>query len=196
MKLLVFIISISFIFIPVDSYGQQLPAKVAVYDESETLLELEIVKNNLAKTNVKIIRLEKILESNKPNEYISWLGFIAAFIAACIAAAVALRNQNEQSKQNRLLKSIEIIMSSANGYQASTRVKNLDVFLDEESRKHFSSIDEQFSGMEYTELAVNLAQSMSDKADTPEEVLNIWKSVVNKKHAVHSVKYKKIQQVA
>lgn len=163
-----------------------------IFSDSQSVPQSEQVLI-INKLSAKIEFLEKqlLVKSSKSesDELIKWGTVAAAILAASIAAVVAIINQKSQAKQNRLLKSIEIIMSSVNGYQASVRTENLDVFLDDATRRHLDGIKDRFSGTEYTELAVSLAQAMSEKAKTPEEVLLIWQSVVNKKHSITHAKY-------
>lgn len=148
--------------------------------------EIKELSAKVDKLECKMVVEREILETDEKTK----LGTVeAAIICACIAAGVAIFNQHRQAKQNRLLKSIEIIMSSANGYQAGVRADNLDIFLDKSTRKHLEDIKDRFSGEEHTELAVSLAQSMSEKAESPEEVLAIWQSVVKNKHAITHVEY-------
>jgi len=106
---------------------------------------------------------------------------IGVVLAALIGGFFTIRNNNKQAKQERLLKAIELIMQSSSGYQADIRKQNLSVFLDDETKNHLDDIKTKFSGPEYTELHVTLAEAMSSKAETPDEVLRIWKTVLKDK---------------
>lgn len=110
-------------------------------------------------------------------------------LAAMVAGLIALRNQNKQAAQERLLKAIEIIMDSRSGYQAEMRRRNLEVFLDEVTKEHLKDIGKNFSGPEFTDLHVDLAQAMAEKASTPEEVLRIWTAVLEHKKVFTNVAY-------
>ena len=114
----------------------------------------------------------------------------AGVVVAAIAAGIfALLNQNKQAAQERLLKAIEIIMSSQSGYQAEIRRDNLSVFLDEPTKVHLKTIGTNFSGPEFTDLHVGLAQAMAEKASSPEEVLRIWTAVLKEKKVFMKVDY-------
>ncbi|XCN71575.1 MAG: hypothetical protein Q3M24_14795 [Candidatus Electrothrix aestuarii] len=133
--------------------------------------------------------LEAIISKRQANSKTTSFTALGVVIAALIAGIFAFRNQNKQAAQERLLKAIEIIMSSANGYQADIRKRNLAVFLDDATRQHLKDIGNDFSGPEFTSLSLNLAQAMSEKADSPEEVLSIWQSILKGKTAITSVVY-------
>jgi len=114
---------------------------------------------------------------------------LGVVIAALLGGYFAFRNQNAQAEQNRLLKAVELIMESRSGYQADIRSKNLSVFLDDETKKHLENIKTNFSGPEYTDALVDLAEAMSAKAATPIEVLAIWKSVLKEKKFFDQISY-------
>jgi hypothetical protein len=120
---------------------------------------------------------------------------LVAFINQNKQAKVALINQNKQAEQERLLKAIEIIMSSRSGHQAAVRSNNLSVFLDERTKEHLKSIEKDFSGPEFTELRVELAQAMAEKASTPEEVFDIWTGVLSQKKALKKINYRRNQRL-
>ncbi|UPJ96404.1 hypothetical protein [Bradyrhizobium sp. 172] len=119
------------------------------------------------------------------------LAAAGAVLTAVLAGLFALWNQNKQAAQERLLKAIEIIMSSRSGYQAAVRRDNLSVFLDEPTKAHLKTIETNFSGPEFTDLHVGLAQAMAEKASTPEEVLDIWIQVLKEKKVFMKVDYRK-----
>ena len=110
-------------------------------------------------------------------------------MAALVAGFFALQNQNSQAAQERLLKAVEIIMQSRSGYQADIRKKNLDVFLDEATKKHLENIGTEFSGPEYMDLHIALPAAMADKAGTADEVLSIWRSVLKEKKMFSRIVY-------
>lgn len=114
---------------------------------------------------------------------------LGAVIAAFIAGAIALWNQNKQASQERLLKAVEIIMESRSGYQADNRRMNLEVFLDPTTKEHLKDIKTQFAGPEFTDLHIALAQAMSEKATTPEEVLKIWRAILKEKNVYNKISY-------
>jgi hypothetical protein len=114
---------------------------------------------------------------------------VGVIVAGLVAGVVALLNQNKQAAQERLLKAIEIIMSSRSGYQAEIRRNNLAVFLDEPTKKHLETIGTNFSGPEHTDLLVGLAEAMAEKAKDPEEVLRIWSTVLASKNVSKNITY-------
>lgn len=124
-------------------------------------------------------------ESSNTNNFTA----AAIVLAAAIAAYLAFRNQNKQADQERLLKAVEIVMESRSGHQAAIRMQNLSVFLDAPTKKHFEDIKKAFSGPEFDDLHVALAQAMAAKANTPEEVLLIWKTVLKGKNVFTKVIY-------
>ena len=73
-------------------------------------------------------------------------------------------------------------------------VKGRDVVLNEPTRKHLEDIKEKFSGPEYTDLLLSLAQAMSDKVASPDEVLKIWQSVLKHKKIYHKITYPTMDQ--
>lgn len=132
--------------------------------------------------------IEAIKKSQKEST-IAWLAPIAVVVAALIAGFIALRNQNRQAEQGRLLKAIEIIMESRSGYQADNRKENLGVFLDATTKDHLKGIRDNFAGPEFTDLHLALAQAMSEKVSTPEEVLEIWRTVLKGKKFFDRIEY-------
>lgn len=80
-------------------------------------------------------------------------------------------------------------MESRSGYQAEIRRKNLAVFLDKTTEEHLANIKNEFSGPEFTELHVALAEAMSAHATAPKEVLAIWQSVLEGKKFFGKVEY-------
>ena len=116
---------------------------------------------------------------------------VGVIIASWIAGYFALRNQNNQAAQGRLLKSVELIMESRSNYQADMRRQNLSVFLDAETKEHLKDIKTTFSGPEFTDIHLQLAQSMASKAQSPQEVLDIWQSVLSEKNVINKVKFQK-----
>lgn len=114
---------------------------------------------------------------------------IGVVFAAFVGGFFALRNQNLQAEQGRLLKAVELIMESRSGYQADMRAKNLSVFLDAATTEHLKNIKDTFSGPEFTDLHVQLAEAMSAQAKTPEEALSIWKAILREKKVFNRVTY-------
>lgn len=112
-----------------------------------------------------------------------------AVLVAFTVGFFALKNQNKQAAQERLLKAVELIMESRSGYQADIRRNNLAVFLDDATKKHLEGIKNDFSGPEFTDLHLSLAQAMSEKATTPAEVLKIWKCVLKEKQFFEKINY-------
>lgn len=80
-------------------------------------------------------------------------------------------------------------MKSRSGYQADIRKQNLDCFLNDTTKGVLKDIKTNFSGPEFTDLHVGLAQAMSEKATTPQEVLEIWKCVLKHKNAFNPIIY-------
>lgn len=118
----------------------------------------------------------------------------AAVLAAIIGGIFAVRNQNRQATQERLLKAVELIMDSNSGYQAEIRRRNLAVFLDGETNKYLEGIKKEFSGSEFTDLHVALAQAMSEKVSTPVEVLEVWRCVLKGKEFFEKVEYPRAEK--
>ena len=140
----------------------------------------------------QITSLQATLDAHTKKNDGNSTSIIAAFgviLAALVGGFFAFKNQNEQAKQGRLLKAVELIMDSRSGYQADIRRKNLSVFLDNETKQHLESIKDEFAGTEFTDLHVALAQAMSEKATTPQEVLGIWKSVLKGKKFYEKIDY-------
>ena len=110
-------------------------------------------------------------------------------LASLLAGFFALRNQNNQAAQGRLLKAVELIMDSRSGYQADIRRQNLSVFLDDTTKEHLKDIKTTFAGPEFTDIHLQLAESMATKAATPKEALEIWQAVLKSKNVINNVKY-------
>ena len=112
-------------------------------------------------------------------------------LASLVAGFFALRNQNDQAAQGRLLKAVELIMDSRSGYQADIRRQNLSVFLDDTTKEHLKDIKTAFAGPEFTDIHLQLAEAMSSKAQSPKEALEIWQAVLQEKNVINKVKYPK-----
>lgn len=112
-------------------------------------------------------------------------------LASLLAGFFALRNQNNQAAQGRLLKAVELIMDSRSGYQADVRRQNLAVFLDDTTKEHLKDIKTTFAGPEFTDIHLQLAESMASKAQSPKEALEIWQAVLQEKNVINKVKYPK-----
>jgi len=154
--------------------------------------EIDTLKGTIATQAREIAQQKGALEVMAQRREGSNAGaFTAAgvVLAAAIAGFFALRNQNKQAAQERLLKAVELIMESRSGYQADIRKRNLSVFLDKATKEHLADIKTTFSGPEFTDLHVGLAQAMAAKANTPEEVLLIWKSVLKEKNVLNRIAY-------
>jgi len=151
--------------------------------------ELRVQIANLEKNQARLAAKLEQLTTPASQGPTAWTTAGAVVLAALVAGVFALRNQNRQAAQERLLKAVEIIMDSRNGYQADVRTKNLSGFLDDETRSHLASIRNSFSGPEYTDVRRALAESMATKAATPAEVLAIWQAALDDNQAVIKVKY-------
>jgi len=154
--------------------------------------ELKRLRALLDQQQRQISRQQGMIKANARRREGNSTGLLTSLgvvLAAIVAGYFALRNQNAQAAQGRLLKAVELIMESRSGYQADIRTKNLSVFLDDETKKHLEKIDTDFSGPEHTDLHVALAEAMSAKATTPVEVLAIWKSVLKEKKFFDKVSY-------
>ncbi len=154
--------------------------------------ELERLKALVDQQKQQISRQQGMIEANaqkREGNYTAVFTSLGVVLAAIVGGYFALRNQNTQAAQGRLLKAIELIMESRSGYQADIRSKNLSVFLDDATKKHLEGIKTDFSGPEYTDLHVALAEAMSAKATKPAEVLAIWKSVLKEKNVFNRVSY-------
>lgn len=159
---------------------------------SSSIDEFRELRSLVVAQGQQIAALQATVETYKKKSDNNATSFITAFgviLAAFIGGFFAFKNQNEQAKQGRLLKAVELIMDSRSGYQADIRRKNLNVFLDDETQKHLKTIKDEFAGPEFTDLHVALAQSMSEKASTPEQVLGIWKSVLKGKKLFDKIEY-------
>ncbi len=159
--------------------------------------EIEQLKSTVSSQGKKLELQKRALDLIAQPKESNNTAMVTAFgvvLAAAIAGFFAIRNQNRQAAQERLLKAVELIMDSRSGYQADIRRQNLDVFLDEPTRKHLEDIKGKFSGPEYTDLLLSLAQAMSDKAAAPDEVLKIWQSVLKHKKIYHKVTYPNVDQ--
>lgn len=126
----------------------------------------------------------------------AWFTALGVVVAALVAGFFAIRNHNKQAAQERLLKAVELIMESRSGYQADIRKQNLSVFLDEATKNHLTDIKTTFSGPEYTDLHIALAQAMSVKATTAGEVFEIWKAVLKEKNVYGKIQYVKKDEQA
>lgn len=159
--------------------------------------EIEQLKSTVSSQG-KQLELQKLafdlIAQPKQSNNTAMVTAFGIVLAAAIAGFFAIRNQNRQAAQERLLKAVELIMDSRSGYQADIRRQNLDVFLDEPARKHLEDIKEKFSGPEYTDLLLSLAQAMSDKAASPDKVLKIWQSVLKHKNIFHKITYPNMDQ--
>lgn len=133
-------------------------------------------------------RVIEVLVKNSGSNTSLWTA-LGVVIAASIGGFFAVRNQNRQAEQERLLKAVELIMDSRSGYQADIRRQNLLGFLDDATKEHLAKIKEEFSGPEFTDLHLALAQAMSEKATTPKEVLDIWQRVLKGKKFFDKVEY-------
>jgi hypothetical protein len=136
--------------------------------------------------------IDASIKKDGSNSNTPLLAALGVVIAATVGGFFAVRNQNKQAAQQRLLKAVEIIMESRSGYQAEIRRRNLLVFLDNDTKEHLEGIKDKFSGPEFTDLHVALAQAMSEKATTPTEVLDIWKCVLKEKKFYDKVEYPNI----
>ena len=114
---------------------------------------------------------------------------VGVISASLIAGYFALKNQNNQAAQGRLLKAVELIMDSRSGYQADIRRQNLSVFLDAATKEHLKDIKSTFAGPEFTEIHIQLAEAMSSKAHSPKEALEIWQAVLQQKNVISKVKF-------
>jgi len=63
-----------------------------------------------------------------------WGSIAGVIVGALLAGVLALGSQVYQARQGRLIKAIEIIMSSRSGYQADLRKLKLDMFLGDKAR--------------------------------------------------------------
>ena len=154
--------------------------------------ELERLKARVDQQQQQISRQQGMIKANarrREGNSTALFTRLGVVVAALVGGYFALRNQNAQAGQGRLLKAVELIMESRSGYQADIRTKNLSVFLDDETKKHLEKIKTDFAGPEYTDLHVALAEAMSERAKTPVEVLAIWKSVLQEKKFFDGVSY-------
>jgi hypothetical protein len=159
------------------------PQAVAKRSPEVNLLQLQ---SDMSRQERQIEQQQRALDAiqKKANFWpavIAALGGIAALGAAAVGGFFAFRNQNEQARQERLLKAVELIMASRSGFQAEIRRKNLEVFLGTAVNKHLENIKDEFAGEEFTDLHLALAQAMSEKATTPAQVLEIWRCVLKGK---------------
>jgi hypothetical protein len=158
----------------------------------ELRVDLDRLKSTVAAQGQEIAAQKAVLQAyaeKKDGSNTAIFAALGVITAAAIAGFFAIRNQNRQAAQERLLKAVELIMQSRSGYQADIRRKNLAVFLDDETREHLKGIREEFSGPEFTDLNLALAQAMSEKASTPQEVLVIWKCVLKDKKFFERIEY-------
>jgi uncharacterized membrane protein YciS (DUF1049 family) len=131
----------------------------------------------------------EIISQHKESSLPATIAAAAAIVGAVLTGIFAVASRNKQAAQERLLKAIDIIMQSRSGYQADVRRKNLMVFLDKPTQAHLDKIKTEFAGPEHTDLHVALAQGMAEKAETPEQVLEIWKTVLQEKKMFDKVVY-------
>jgi hypothetical protein len=130
----------------------------------------------------------------------------AAIVAALLVAGFAVVNQRaqaalerqltaEQGLQARLLKAIELVMQSRNLYEAEIRLANLKPFIPDDARNQLEAVlkgeavpgKSGFSGPEWTDLRVRMAETMAAKATSPGEVLQIWRYLLPGKRSVTEV---------
>lgn len=120
----------------------------------------------------------------------STINILVVMLGALTAGGFAIWNQSRVAAQGRLLKVLEIIMSSDSGYQADLRVRRLSGFLDNDTIRLLGDFEKKFGGTEYTDVLISVAQAMSTKAQTPSEVLAIWKSVLKEKRYLAEIEYR------
>jgi len=172
------------------------PPSIAVSPVQDLRVELEQLRSTVIKQGQDIADQKGELAAyarRKDGSITTVFTAIATIAAAGIGGFFLLRNQNKQAAQGRLLKAVELIMESRSGYQADIRRKNLSVFLDDATREHLEGIRDEFSGPEFTDLNLALAQAMSEKAETPQEVLNIWKCVLKDKKFFDRIEYRRAE---
>ncbi|MDB5984914.1 MAG: hypothetical protein JWQ69_5929 [Pseudomonas sp.] len=148
----------------------------------------------------------KALKKRSEDTSIAALSALAAIGAALLTGIFAILNQRRQAiqqrlltaqeaEQERLLKAIEIIMQSRNRYEARIRVQNLDPFLTPLVKTHLESMlagrfDKKkpgFSGPEWIQLRIKMAETMAAKAKDADEVYRIWQQLLADKSAVADV---------
>ncbi|CAN5863257.1 hypothetical protein BH11PSE12_BH11PSE12_05970 [soil metagenome] len=176
------------------------PAESSISHGSPTASPVEVIRGDIGQLKIAVAEQKVHIESQQrvidvlvksSGSNTSLLTALGVVIAAAIGGFFAVRNQNKQAVQERLLKAVELIMDSRSGYQAEIRRKNLAVFLDAATDAHLANIKEEFSGPEFTDLHVALAQAMSAQATTPAEVLDIWRQVLKGKKFFDKVEYPK-----
>ncbi|MBS0344246.1 MAG: hypothetical protein JSS56_27395 [Proteobacteria bacterium] len=167
----------------------------------------------------KLVELEQEVKALKSKSENAFVTAFAAVIAALLAGCFAIWNQRsqavqqreltakeaeqqrsltaKQAEQERLLKAIELIMQSRNRYEARVRMRNLEPFLTEEVNVHldrmlnrgFNKDDPGFSGPEWIQLRIRMAETMAAKAENAEQVFAIWKQLLPEKAAVADAKW-------
>jgi hypothetical protein len=156
-------------------------------------LEIEQLRSQIEEQKTQIDFIQKVAidacAKKTDGSYSPVFAAIGVVFAAGLGGFFTLRNQNKQAAQERLLKAVELIMGSKSNYQADIRRQNLSVFLDDRTKQALENIKDKFSGTEFTDLLLSLAQAMSEKATTPSEVLRIWKCVLKEKKVYTSVNY-------
>jgi hypothetical protein len=154
--------------------------------------EIDRLKSVIAEQQKQISQQQGVLSVlAQKGEGISTALLTAAgvILASILAGFFAIRNQNNQAAQGRLLKAVELIMDSRSGYQADIRRQNLAVFLDATTKEHLKDIKTEFAGPEFTDIHLQLAESMASKAQSPKEALEIWQAVLKEKNVINKVKY-------
>lgn len=127
----------------------------------------------------------------------------AAIVAALLVAGFALINQkaqaklqreltSEQAKQGRLITAIEMVMQSRNSYEAKIRLKNLETFIPDDMKTHLETMLDRndgggFSGYEWDDLRTKVAETMAAKANSPDEVFQIWRVMLPNKRSISSL---------
>lgn len=163
--------------------------------EMQTLAaEVDRLKSVIAEQQKQIYQQQGVLQGlTQKGDGLSTAFLTAAgvILASLLAGFFALRNQNNQAAQGRLLKAVELIMDSRSGYQADIRRQNLAVFLDAATKEHLKDIKTTFAGPEFTDIHLQLAESMAAKAQSPKEALEIWQAVLKDKNVISKVTYSK-----
>lgn len=178
------------------------PASQADQDLARQLSDLETtLRSQTTELTTLKGEVDATLRKKDEGPRTAFLAALAAILAALVAGGVAVWNQNQQARQARFLKAIEIVMESRSAHQAWMRIQNLGVFLDEPTRQHLLEppgerersreleFAQFFAGSEWTDLRLELAKAMSVKASTPQEVLAVWKAALSDKNAINKVHY-------
>ena len=154
--------------------------------------EIDRLKAVIAEQQIQVSQQQGALQVlTQKGEGVSTALLTAAgvILASLFAGYFALKNQNNQAAQGRLLKAVELIMDSRSGYQADIRRQNLAVFLDATTKEHLKDIKTTFAGPEFTDIHLQLAESMASKSQLPKEALEIWQAVLKEKNVINKVKY-------